>query len=100
MPKLKKYDIYLQPNTWKQLKIKTAMEGLTNSSKIRQLINDYLNQSDKTANYKTLIDSRVKQGAWETIITIEVLYYVKRETLTPLEELKQYCKEKGYKIKQ
>ena len=41
------------PDVWKQLSIKTALEGTNNSAKIRELIEEYLLVEDHDYNTTT-----------------------------------------------
>lgn len=86
------------PDVWKQLSIKTALEGTNNSAKIRELIEEYLqveDQDNNTNNYQTDIQEKVTSRGY---ITPGYIVHLSQKHKQSLSKINQYCKENKIKI--
>lgn len=87
------------PDVWKQLSIKTALEGTNNSAKIRELIEQYLQVEDQDNNnittYQTDIQEKVTSRGY---ITPGYIVHLSQKHKQSLQDINQYCKEEKIKI--
>lgn len=86
------------PDVWKQLSIKTALEGTNNSAKIRELIEEYLHvegHDNNTTTYKDDIQEKVSSRGY---ITPGYILHLSQKHKQSLQDINQYCKEEKIKI--
>lgn len=86
------------PDVWKQLSIKTALEGTNNSAKIRELIEEYLQvegHDNNTTTYQNDIQEKVSSRGY---ITPGYIVHLSQKHNQSLSEINQYCKEENIKI--
>lgn len=86
------------PDVWKQLSIKTALEGTNNSAKIRELIEQYLQvegHDNNTTTYQNDIQEKVTSRGY---ITPGYIVHLSQKHKQSLSEINQYCKEENIKI--
>lgn len=86
------------PDVWKQLSIKTALEGTNNSAKIRELIEQYLqveDQNNNTITYQNDIQEKVTSRGY---ITPGYIVHLSQKHKQSLQDINQYCKEENIKI--
>ena len=95
---LKLHQIRMNDELWKQLTIKTAYEGTSNSAKIRELIEQYLqveDQNNNTTTYQTDIKEKVTSRGY---ITPGYIVHLSQKHKQSLQDINQYCKEENIKI--
>ena len=83
---------------WKQLTIKTAYEGTSNSAKIRELIEEYLQvegHDNNTTTYQNDIQEKVSSRGY---ITPSYIVHLSQKHKQSLQDINQYCKEEKIKI--
>lgn len=92
------HNIRILPDVWKQLSIKTALEGTNNSAKIRELIEQYLQvegHDNNTTTYQNDIQEKVTSRGY---ITSGYIVHLSQKHKQSLSEINQYCKEEKIKI--
>lgn len=95
---LKVHQIRMTDELWKQLTIKTALEGTNNSAKIRELIEEYLqveDQDNNTTTYQNDIQEKVTSRGY---ITPGYIVHLSQKHKQSLQDINQYCKEEKIKI--
>lgn len=94
---LKLHQIRMNDELWKQLTIKTAYEGTSNSAKIRELIEEYLQveDQDNITTYQNDIQEKVSSRGY---ITPGYIVHLSQKHKQSLSEINQYCKEEKIKI--
>lgn len=91
------HNIRILPDVWKQLSIKTALEGTNNSAKIRELIEEYLQvegHDNNTTAYQDIQEKVSSRG----YITPSYIVHLSQKHKQSLSEINQYCKENKIKI--
>ena len=93
------HTIRVLPDVWKQLSIKTAIEGTNNSAKIRELINQYLLivDEDKEKDYK---DELLQKSEERGYVSPGYIVYLAQKHNTSLSTINKYCDEENIKIKE
>lgn len=87
------------PDVWKQLSIKTALEGTNNSAKIRELIEEYLQVEDQDNNNITTYQNEIQEKVTSRgYITPGYVVHLSQKHKQSLSEINQYCKEENIKI--
>ena len=85
------------PEMWKQLSIKTAIEGTNNSAKIRELIAQYLLiDEDTQEDYKDELNQKSEERGY---VTPGYIVYLAQKHNTSLSTINKYCDEENIKIK-
>lgn len=93
------HNIRVLPDVWKQLSIKTALEGTNNSAKIRELIEEYLQVEDQDNNNITTYQSDIQEKVTSRgYITPGYIVHLSQKHKQSLSEINQYCKEEKIKI--
>lgn len=86
------------PEMWKQLSIKTAIEGTNNSAKIRELIEQYLLiDEDTQEDYKDELNQKSEERGY---VTPGYIVYLAQKHNTSLSTINKYCDEENIKIKE
>lgn len=86
------------PDVWKQLSIKTALEGTNNSAKIRELIEEYLQvegHDNNTTTYQNDIQEKVSSRGY---ITPGYIVHLSQKHKQSLSEINKFCTENKIKI--
>lgn len=94
---LKLHQIRMADELWKQLTIQTAYEGTTNSAKIRELIEEYLQvegHDNNTTAYQDIQEKVSSRG----YITPGYIFHLSQKHKQSLQDINQYCKENKIKI--
>lgn len=95
---LKQRHFRLSDDLWKQFTIQTTYEGTTNSAKIRELIETYLQvegHDNNTTTYQNDIQEKVSSRGY---ITPGYVVYLSQKHKQSLQDINQYCKEEKIKI--
>lgn len=94
---LKQRHFRLSDDLWKQFTIQTAYEGTSNSAKIRELIEEYLQEShdNNTTTYQNDIQEKVSRRGY---ITPGYIVHLSQKHKQSLQDINQYCKEENIKI--
>ena len=87
------------PEMWKQLSIKTAMEGTNNSAKIRELINQYL-LIDEDTQEKDYKEELLQKSEERGYVSPGYIVYIAQKHNTSLSTINKYCDEENIKIKE
>ena len=95
---LKQRHFRLPDELWKQLTIQTAYEGTTNSAKIRELIEQYLQvegHDNNTTTYQNEIQEKVSRRGY---ITPGYIVHLSQKHKQSLSEINKFCTENKIKI--
>lgn len=92
------HNIRISPDVWKQLSIKTALEGTNNSAKIRELIEQYLQVEDQNNNNTSYQNEIQEKVTCRGYITPGYIVHLSQKHKKPLQDINQYCKEENIKI--
>lgn len=95
---LKQRHFRLSDELWKQLTIQTAYEGTTNSAKIRELIEQYLQvegHDNNTTTYQNEIQEKVSRRGY---ITPGYIVHLSQKHKQSLSEINKFCTENKIKI--
>ena len=93
------HNIRILPDIWKQLSIKTAIEGTNNSAKIRELINQYL-LIDEDTQEKDYKEELLQKSEERGYVSPGYIVYLAQKHNTSLSTINQYCDEENIKIKE
>lgn len=99
MSDLKVHKFRLSDELWKQLSIKTAIEGTNNSAKIRELINQYL-LIDEDTQEKDYKEELLQKSEERGYVSPGYIVYLAQKHNTSLSTINQYCDEENIKIKE
>ena len=95
---LKQRHFRLPDELWKQLTIQTAYEGTTNSAKIRELIEQYLQvegHDNNTTTYQNEIQEKLSRRGY---ITAGYIVDLSQKHKQSLSEINKFCTENKIKI--